>query len=349
MIRRLPVACSAAMMFAMPALAQEKADEAKRWSHEGALELGYDHSSDVDLAEAVFEYAAAFQLTDRLIVQGALTAEPVEDPSDSESYFENEGAFIEELNVKYLGESVSFAAGKVTPVFGSAAVLAPGLRSMETGEAYELAEQLGVTVDANIAHALPELPGDHVVSAAVFTADRTVLSESIFTNRGRLELDAGGPGNTEDLSSFALSLDGANLGGWGYTLGFRRLAAGITEETDESAVVAGASYAFKPLPDYDVEIFGEAVSVTDADGVQGGKRTYHTLSATVMRGLWHSAAVVTGQNDNAVIGGADLSQVEVTAGRDLPHGLSLDAAIRFAEEGADSDTFLGARLTWNFE
>ena len=75
--------------------------------------------------------------------------EPVVDPVGDEA-FEGEDAFIETLSLQYAGDAFTVYAGKINPVFGSAADVAPGLYGVEAGEAYQITETLGVGGDISL-------------------------------------------------------------------------------------------------------------------------------------------------------------------------------------------------------
>ena len=49
---------------------------------------------------------------------------------------------------------------------------------------------------------------EHEVNVSAFTVDRTLLSDSLLTSRGLSKLDDGGAGNSDGISSVAMSLDG---------------------------------------------------------------------------------------------------------------------------------------------
>ena len=219
-------AASVALFLLSSAYAQTQAsqEDLASISHEGVLELTWDHVDDsTDVAAATLEYAVAARLGGRWTIQSSLVLEPVAE-ADGDAYFHGEGAYLDTLSVQYAGDAFTLYAGKISPVFGSAAAIAPGLYGAEIGESYELVEMVGAGGDVNLAAMIPGLAGEHVLSAALFMKDRSVLSDSIGTSRGRLELTDGGVGNTQGLKSHSLSLDGATRTGSGQSLGMRPLA-----------------------------------------------------------------------------------------------------------------------------
>ena len=71
-------------------------------------------------------------------------------------------------------------------------------------EDYELAERLGGGVEI----ALPDIGfGQHSLTATVFLADTSVLSESIFVNRGRTRLASGGPNGASTEANIVFHLN----------------------------------------------------------------------------------------------------------------------------------------------
>ncbi|MDX2263789.1 MAG: hypothetical protein NW215_02295 [Hyphomicrobiales bacterium] len=87
--------------------------------------------------------------------------------------------------------------------------MAPGIYGTDFAEdGYEITERVGfgATVEGN-AGAL----GDIVVTAALFKADTSALSNSFVNNRGQADVDDGGFGNTEDLENFNIAVDGSKL------------------------------------------------------------------------------------------------------------------------------------------
>lgn len=338
-------AAGAALFLAQSAYAQASKEEPAVFSHEGVLELTWDHVDDsTDVAAATLEYAAAARLDERWTIQGSLVLEPV-DEADGDSYFRSEGAYVDTLNVQYAGDAFTLYAGKISPVFGSAAALAPGLYGAEIGESYELVEMIGAGGDVNLAAIVPGLAGEHVLSAALFAKDRSVLSDSIGVSRGRLELADGGAGNTQGLKSYSLSLDGATEAGFGYSLGVRTLAGGIDGGADETAAVIGASYTLDLGSSWNADVFGEVAAVSNADGVRGADRSFYTLSGTVGSGDWRASAIVSGQDDDVILGETRLDRLELSVGRDFADGISLDLGVSFADRNSGDDVTIGVRLT----
>ncbi len=336
----------AVLLLAPAAFAQDAGGETDI-SQQGVVELTYDHAeSGQDVLAVTIEYSLAARLADGWTVQMDAVLEPVRDPAGDAS-FEDQDAFVETLSLQYAGEAFTLYAGKINPVFGSAADLAPGLYGVEAGEEYQITEQLGLGGDLLLSSFLG-LEDEHVLSAALFAADRSALSGSLAGRRERLRLADGGVGNTESLESWALSLDGAFASGFGYSLGYRKLAAGAPGEADETTVVAGISYAWPEDSGLDLAMMAEVAASRDAYGVAGAHRDLYTVGGTLGLGDWFVNGIVSGWNENATAGDADIRKIEVSVGRAVAESLVLEFGLQDVRTGGDSEMVLGARLALEF-
>ena len=101
-------------------------------------------------------------------------------------------------------------AGKIHPQFGLAGDVTPGLHGTDVAEKYELKERDG----GNVAYRLDILGIEHEVNVSAFMVDRTLLHRfRVLTSRGLSKIDDGGAGNSDGISSVAMSLDGCLTGG----------------------------------------------------------------------------------------------------------------------------------------
>jgi hypothetical protein len=338
----------AAVAIAPAAYAQE--GDIENVSQAGAVELTLDHAEDgQDVLAATVEYGLAFRFAEGWTFQVDAVLEPVVDPVGDEA-FEGEDAFVETMSVQYAGDGFTIYGGKINPVFGSAADLAPGLYGVEAGEEYQLAEALGVGGDVSLT-SLFNLEGEHVLSAAVFTADRSFLSGSLGGLREELELADGGLVNTKGLKSVAVSLDGALENGLGYSLGHRRLATDTPGETDENTTVFGLNYAWPEDSGLDLSLMGEVAASRNADGIDGADRNFYTAGGTLGLGNWGLGdwfvnAIASGWNENATAGDVDVRKLELSVGTALAENLVLEFGVQDVRESGSSETVIGARLAW---
>jgi hypothetical protein len=316
-------------------------------SQQGAVELTLDHAdTGEDVLAATINYGLAVRFAEGWSVQLDAVLEPVVDPAGDEA-FEGEDAFIETLSLQYAGEAFTVYGGKINPVFGSAADVAPGLYGVEAGESYQITEALGVGGDISLTSML-NLDGEHVLSAAFFSADRSALSGSLGGLREELELADGGLANTEGLKSVALSIDGVLANGLGYTLGHRRLATDTPGETDENTTVLGVNYAWPEDSGLDLAVMAEVAASRNADGVDGANRDFYTAGGTLGLGDWFVNAIASGWNENATAGDLDVRKLELSVGRALAETLVLEVGVQDVRESGASATVIGARLAWEF-
>ena len=248
-----PLAAIALAAFAAPAVAQQ--------THQYFLPHGFDPHSDEPHAftgarlntnlelgirldrtyaseaeggrrwQAFFEHTAAefqLQLLQEFSLLSTIKLEQVRDRG-GDQFFDDQGAWIEQLYAAYRYDQLDLFAGKINPRFGIAWEFAPGVYGREFAEDYELTERIGfgaATLDR------PDL-GEHRLSASTFFADTTALGESVITRPRftdpatervkRNRKSYGGVSNTESLSSYAVVLEGAAipfLGGFTYHLSY---------------------------------------------------------------------------------------------------------------------------------
>jgi hypothetical protein len=335
-----------AATLATPA-AHAQEGEAKNISQQGVVELTLEHAeSGEDVLAATVNYGLAVGFAEGWTFQMDAVLEPVVDPV-GDGAFEGEDAFIETLSLQYAGEAFTVYGGKINPVFGAAADIAPGLYGVEVGEAYQITEALGIGGDISLA-SLMNLDGEHILSAALFTADRTFLSGSLGGLREELDLADGGLANTEDLTSVTVSLDGVLANGVGYSLGHRQLAGDTPGEAEETATVFGVNHVWPEDSGLDLSLMVELAASHNADGVDGANRDFYTAGGTLGLGDWFVNAIASGWNENAAAGDLDVRKLELSVGCALAEALVLEVGIQDVREAGASSTVIGTRLAWAF-
>lgn len=352
MFRKSACVLTVAAVLLAASIAAGEGGEVKSYpyiSGEVAIEVQNDWTYDSDDRDA--ELNDLFTLTEpeivlhitpglSLLVHGVL--EPVAAPGPRDDrVFEDQGLFVEELHLTYATEWFSVFGGKITPNFGLGWDAAPGVYGTDFAEeGYELAEQIGLGATVTFKD---ERLGAHTLSASTFFTDTTVLSESAIDNRGRTRLSSGGPGNTEDLSSFAVALDGGEISalpGFGYHIAFVLRAEGQGSTADETAIAIAASYSFS-VAGIQVLPFIEYVHFDDLAGTDGDERDFLTTSLQMVWKRWNLAVSRTGR-DTDIAGGSDSDDelVQISAGYQFEFGLAIDAGWKFTEEAdIDTDTF----------
>jgi hypothetical protein len=329
--------------------------------------------------QAFFEHTEAeleLQLLQEFSVLSTIKLEQVRDRG-GDQFFEDQGAWIEQLFAAYRYERLDLFAGKINPRFGIAWKFAPGVYGREFAEDYELTERIGFggayTLDRQ------DL-GEHRLSASTFFADTTGLSESAitrprFTDAGALRVKRnrkshGGVSNTESLSSYAVVLEGAAipfLGGFTYHLGYSNQKHGEDGVDREHGYVAAASYrvdlrsdiAFYPLLEWArFRNAGGNPAETDDTGETANPkldRTYLTLSGQLVyrppeTGTWNTAVSWTRRDTDR--DGAEQPRdhlFQISAGYRFPFGLGIDIGWAHIKEDDQTSKSVGAFITYNYE
>jgi hypothetical protein len=330
--------------------------------------------------QAFFEHTEAeleLQLTRNLSIESTIKLEQVRDRG-GDQFFEDQGVWIEQLLASYRYEGLDLFAGKLNPRFGIAWHFAPGVYGREFAEDYELTERIGFGAAYTLDR--PNL-GEHRLSASTFFADTSVLSQSAITKPGfsdpatervnRNRKSFGGASNTEDLSSYAVALEGAAipfLGGFTYHLGYSDQKQGEDGVSRERGYVAAASYrvdlrndiAFYPLLEWArFNNFGGNPGETDEDTGETTNpkidRTYLTLSGQLVyrppeSGIWNAAVSWTRRETER----DDADQLrdhlfQLSAGYRFVFGLGIDLGWAHIKEDNETSKSVGALITYNYE
>ena len=240
--RRAPVAL-ALLCSASPAMAIELSTEV-------VVEAQSQKETEHDHTFLRTEVAPTLAFNEHWFIDGVLVLEPLdrEELTRRRRTFDREGVFVEELKLNYQhsieDHSVQIFIGKFNPAFGTAWD-ARGIWGEDFAEDYEITEKLGVGGAFTLQTASL---GIHTVSASSFFSDTSALSQSIISTRGRTNKRDGGAANTEDLSSYAIALDGEQLGGitgLNYHFAYRHLKRGDANigADDESGYAVTINYA----------------------------------------------------------------------------------------------------------
>jgi hypothetical protein len=321
------------------------------------VEIEHDYAFDSDVAAnelhntfAVIEPEVSILFSENWSIVAGLVFENVNDPVD-DRFFEDQGLFIEQLFLQYSGDNFNVIAGKFNPVFGAAWDRAPGIYGVDFAEDYEITERIGFGADVSFGS---ETSGEHTVSASTFFADTSFLAQTFINSRGQPRIGDGGPSNTEDFSSFAVSVDSESvpaLGGLGYTLGISHQAEGRGNTDDQLGLAAGLfgsfdlteRVTFEPIVEY-VYLQNAGATVADTD--------YLTVGGAVLHGPWNVSLSYTGRNmDPNTAGTADVEDhlFQASTGYAFENGLTADFGYRFAEEGRVDTHILGLLFTYELE
>ena len=296
-----------------------------------------DPERELNDAFATVEGEIALAFDSGIGLYATATFEPVTD-AESDRFFEDFGLYLEELFLAYrIGEG-GFRIGKFNPDFGIANDVAPGLYGDDLAGDYELTERIG----ASIYVPFEALGGTHVASVTAFMADTTVLSDSLFTSRGRRTRKDGGVSNTAHPDSFVLSLAG-EFDGTGYNLGFRRQNAGRDGNADEYGGVVGLTRAVDPAG-IETTLFGELAYFPHFDGGRESGR-FLTVGAEAALGDFALSAVYGLRK----VDGSSADEIAtVSLEYELRDGLSIGAGYRFLQEEGETMHTVGLLLTYEF-
>ena len=311
-----------------------------------------DRDAEVNTLFTTIESALTLSLSDRLALEAALVFEPVQDtdPGD-DTVFENEGLYAEELKITYMDKYFTLFAGKYNPAFGTAWDLAPGIYGVDFAEDYELAERIGFGGSYIFDTART---GRHTVTGNVFFADTTVLSDSIITKRGNTDKSDGGISNTEDLSSFSLTLDSENIAGiegLNTHIGYENQSEGDADTgfDNETGYVVGAHYTRPVTNDIEVAFLAEWAGIRNAGGGNDDIDYLTTSLGLTIRDSWNVAFSYT-HRDTDVNGGTDSNDhlYQISAGYTFDNGFSIDAGYRGSEESNSYTHILGVLAAYTY-
>ncbi|MEM9123033.1 MAG: hypothetical protein AAGB03_06890 [Pseudomonadota bacterium] len=324
-----------------------------KFSIEIPIEIESDtvFDSDDDDAEFTDTYATiepeiVLSFNEIVSLNAGLVFEPVEggeDPDPGEDiFFENHGLYAEQLFLEIAPGDFSLIAGKYNPSFGVAWDLAPGIYGVDFAEDYELTERIGLAGSVSFGG---EASGEHTLTVSSFFADTTGLTESLFQDRPTVDKDDGGPSNTEDLSSFAVTLIGEDvpfLGGFGYALSFAtqdqgETAADTDDETGFAVALFGGldlteSLSVEPVIEY-ASFDGFGGTDTDAD--------YITAGLAFLTGPWNLSLAYTDRSIEEN-GGSDFDDTlfAASAGYEFESGLTFDLGYKLEDaEDVESQVF----------
>ena len=173
------------------------------------------------------------------------------------------------------------------------------------------------------------------LSFSAFYADTTILSDSVFEERGQNSANFGGAGNTGEVNNFAVQWD-QEIGDTTFWVGGRFLSRGTGDVSDETGVVAGLSHGFAN----GFEVIGE---VAHFDGFGGGPddATYATLGGAYGMGDWTFSASGTLIENDAT--GRD-HMFALGVDRSFANDIELNLGIARFDVLGDNSTALGAAV-----
>lgn len=311
-----------------------------------SLELESDATFEADdpAAELTDSYATveaelAAYISQEFSLHAALTFEPALDAED-DRFFEDHGLYVSEIYARWtMSDSFSLIGGKIAPAFAIAWDAAPGLYGTGFAEDYELAEQIGVAAEWKT----PFGENAPTLSVALVAADTTALSDSIFQDRGDLDRDDGGAGNTGSLENVVVSLDGEALG-FGYAIGGRRLGAGEGDPEDELGGSFGLTRDFELGEGRSLSLLGEAAYFANAGGAPEDALYLTGAAAYGIDAFTLSASYTLRDVEAADADHLATASIEY----EVAPGFGLGAGYSYAEEATEGAHTVGVLATYEF-
>lgn len=337
---------------------------------EGTAELQFDNvrpsgdaSARVANAFAKIEPEISVNLSEDFRLFAHLVYEPVVDPAAGGiRYLRDEGLYAEELEGIATFGPVNIGVGKIDPVFGLASDDAPGVYGFDFADSYQYLGALGGRVDWQVgsraATGFDAKPATvkQTLHAALFDADTTFLSRSLFVDRGQLRRNDGGVGNSDRPESFSVGYDvrtvneGDDLVGPAAHFALRRLASGSDGGSDEWGFLVNGEDVFSLGDEVSLKSIAElAYFKNEGGGRFDGEAA--TVGAELREGKWTQSLVGAAHALRNSGNGTDLL-LTTSFGRDFDFdrtgAFRIDAAYaRSRVDGEDANTF-GLRLHKDF-
>lgn len=284
--------------------------------------------------------------------------EPTTDPDAGEDrLFKDQGLYLQTILLQYEGSlykaetrSVGFRVwgGKFGPAFGIAWDEAPGIFGSNFAEDYEFTERIGFGVSTTLEDGAL---GKHTLSFSSFFADTSVLSESLFRNRGRLRLSDGGPSNTGRLNSFVVGLSGEKPFGFqGLSYHASFVSQAVTGADAERGVALALKYEWKN-GDLTITPLIEFANFWNYEGDPDVARWYLTTSVLFEYKKWNFSVSNTIRTTRVKNGGGigRDNLFTVSAGYEFDFGVGVNLAYRLQNEESQATHTFGVLLTYEFE
>lgn len=276
--------------------------------------------------------------------------------SSGNRFLKDHPLLVAKLKLNYNDEDFGAYVGKFNPVVGFDYHQFPGVFTYQTIEGYAIRERVGL--GASFKNDLGDY-GQHQLDISSFFADTTALSNSILYERGRTTLADGGVSNTEDLSSFAISLGGKDfysldnniVEGLSYRVGYAKQAAGSTNDKDEHRRSLSLGYQQQVSQDLSAKLIFEHMDIDHLSGEAAHDRVYNTLTAQLNYKKWNGTLAYTDINNTA--GEADENHDgfvrQLSVGYRFDNGVNFDIGHKHSDEDNEVKKRVGAVLSYNYE
>ena len=333
------------------------------------------------------EIAAGLHLAPGLSIQGVLTFEPIGEgdstggtPHDGVIGFRRQAAFLEALFLEWKpDEALTLYGGRFVAPFSRGYHDFPGI--LTRLRAHEV-QMIGDSLGAGASWTFLSDPrfGEHDISAAVFTLDRSALSSTLITSRrccderyerySRNTERQGGPANNGRFDNAAIALDGDGFAwapGLSYHLAVVTRGHGLDGSAREWGYAAALRYEHRWSADHRTLFFAEGVQFRNAGGrphaeietfgtdpetgemIEGTaettlaeRRTFTTLGVQHRYGDWRGTlAWQRDQRKRSLDPLPTENYVEVSVGRDLGRGFGIDLGYQWGRYVREETGTLG--------
>lgn len=331
-------------------------------SAELQADLGVGKKPRTSAIYATVEPEITVNLSEYLNVHGHFLFEPVSDPIEGRmNTFHSQGLYAEEL---YAGVNVSdatFQLGKIDPNFGVAGDEAPRLYGSAFAEEYAIKGALGIQAQYALSDFTQGSGEDAITTkqalfGSLFTADPSILSRSLLTDRGLYHWQDYRVGNTDLPESFTLGYGYSTLNADGEVAGptariaLRRLAAKLAGVPDEWDAVASFQTSFDLGEDLALRPIAELAYL----GNEGGHKADAlgaTVGAELQKGQWFGSLVAATHDQ---LGFSSTSDYMLTASighefqTDVAGTFRVDAGYSYGRVDGANENIVGLRLSKDF-
>jgi hypothetical protein len=285
-MRSIAVAVVMLLAACPPAMSEDCAAPCLSYATSIELQNDWIFASDpslfesIDLGPTIDTEFRLKSLEGLALVAGITTEQVLDKAHGKDRAFSGIGTYVDYLYAQLDLDPLILSAGKLDPVeFGIATNYLDGIHATDLLGDYDLSERWALVSSLRF----EAFDLSHSLTASIFTTDRSFLSDSLFTSRGKLKLSDGGAGNAAGISSFAAVYDvcsGSKTsecyaeGDYGLRLGFRWQKAGhrtaddiddgITPK-DELGYLAAATAKFE-IDEMTLRLLGEAAYFEHFDG-----------------------------------------------------------------------------------
>ncbi len=271
-------------------------------------------------------------------------------------FFESHPLIIEQLTLNYDDEQFAAYLGKFNPIVGFDYHNFPGIYGYQTIEGYAIRERVGF--GGAVKHNAGDY-GKHRLDVSTFFADTTALSGSLFHQREHNSKEDGGLSNTEDLSSYAVSLGGSDfyslnnniVEGLSYRVGYAEQAAGVDNENDEKRYSLSLAYKQKITKDMTAKILAEHLDIEHFGGEAAHDRAYSTAALKLDYKQWNLGTSYTHINNDAEEDdeGHNGKIYQLSAGYTFNNGIGVGLGYQRSDEENEVTDRMGALVSYSYE